>query len=510
MARIIAFEWNTEQLRVAVGSAKRNLLVIERLLSFALPTSPEERDRPELSVSEDLAREIGELLAGQRFGRAEAIALVSRTHVELRQLTLPPAPDEELPEMVRFQAAREFTSIGEDWPLDFLPLDGDPNQPRNILAAAIDPRLVAGMQKACDRAGLKLKRIGIRPFAAASLILRQQGSDRPEAHLLLGLFGDEADLSLIVEDRVVLSRCARLHADPLLAPEGVEDLIGQVRRTIAAAQGQLGSRRVHAITLFGGGPGLGRLRDQVASELSQPVHLVDPAGGVSLKPQAAGVSPEHRGEFAPLIGALLDEVERRPPALDFLQPRRRPEAPTRRPTYTLAGAAAMTLLAAIVVYGWVHGIQIRDEINTLQTRVKNLEAEEQKLRQLESIVEGIAAWEQENVNWLEELHHLATKLPGAEDVMLRQLKLTLNPTGGQVDFEGLARSLESIEQLERQLQDENRVVAGKSKNELASPQHYRYEFRSGVRVQTPQASQSRQPPAAARPVTRPSAPRVTR
>ena len=49
---------------------------------------------------------------------------------------MPPAPDNELPDLIRFQAMREFGAMQSDWPLDFIPLDSDPEQPRSVLAAA--------------------------------------------------------------------------------------------------------------------------------------------------------------------------------------------------------------------------------------------------------------------------------------------------------------------------------------------------------------------------------------
>ncbi|MBU1155951.1 MAG: 30S ribosomal protein S13, partial [Proteobacteria bacterium] len=43
--------------------------------------------------------------------------------------------------------------------------------------------------------------------------------------------------------------------------------------------------------------------------------------------------PENADRFAPLLGALWDELEGTPHALDFLNPRHRPKPPSRRNTY---------------------------------------------------------------------------------------------------------------------------------------------------------------------------------
>ncbi len=52
-------------------------------------------------------------------GGGEVIVSVPRSRVELRNLQLPKAERDELPDMVRFAAMRQFTSVGDTWPIDF-------------------------------------------------------------------------------------------------------------------------------------------------------------------------------------------------------------------------------------------------------------------------------------------------------------------------------------------------------------------------------------------------------
>ena len=108
-------------------------------------------DPPQVTVGQ----RIGTALAARGLGRIDTLVAVGRSNVELRQLTVPPAPDDELPQMVHFQALREFNALEEDWPLDFMPLDDASDQPRNVLAAAIDPARVAQIEATCQAAGLK-------------------------------------------------------------------------------------------------------------------------------------------------------------------------------------------------------------------------------------------------------------------------------------------------------------------------------------------------------------------
>ena len=100
---------------------------------------------------------------------------VGRGSIELRQLQLPPAPDEELPDMVRFQAAREFNELDENWLLDFVPIDQGAEGPRTVLAMAIAPAVIRQIEGVCEQAGLKMQRLLLRPCAAASLLTGEHG-----------------------------------------------------------------------------------------------------------------------------------------------------------------------------------------------------------------------------------------------------------------------------------------------------------------------------------------------
>ncbi len=69
-----------------------------------------------------IGRRINEAIAARGIRRGKTLVAVGRANIELKNLTLPPAPPEELPELVRFQAEREFNTLGENWPLDFIQL----------------------------------------------------------------------------------------------------------------------------------------------------------------------------------------------------------------------------------------------------------------------------------------------------------------------------------------------------------------------------------------------------
>ena len=57
------------------------------------------------------------------------------------------------------------------------------------------------------------RRLVLRPCGAASLFCRQQADGRPRARLLVELLVDEADLTVIIDRKVIFLRTARLPGD---------------------------------------------------------------------------------------------------------------------------------------------------------------------------------------------------------------------------------------------------------------------------------------------------------
>ncbi len=211
---------------------------------------------------------------------------------------------------------REFNEFDEQWLLDFIPLVDSPDEPRTVLAAAIGPELVAQIQQTCQAAGLKPRRLVLRACAAASLLARAESARQDELRLLIDLLSEEADLTVMSDGRVVFLRTTRLGGDP---PQP-QVLMGEVRRTMAAVQNQLGGRKVDSIVLCGRGAQQAELAQRIEKELAVPTELFDPFKGLNLGEELRFAPPEHPGRFAPLLGLLLAELEHTPHAVDFLHP----------------------------------------------------------------------------------------------------------------------------------------------------------------------------------------------
>ena len=120
MAKLLAIEWDDREARVAVASPRGSEMVVEE--AFAIDIAAVAGGGRRRTMLRAVGRRIAEVLAQRGLTGSDALVGLGRTSIELRSLSLPPAPPEELPDLVRFQAMQAFTTIGEDWPLDFVEL----------------------------------------------------------------------------------------------------------------------------------------------------------------------------------------------------------------------------------------------------------------------------------------------------------------------------------------------------------------------------------------------------
>lgn len=472
MAHLLAIEWDSREARLAVASPRAGGAVIEDAFVVALP-----QQAGAAQSDQSVGDAIAAALAERHVGRVTALAAVGRAGIELKSLSLPPAPDDELADLVRFQAMREFNTLADDWPLDFIPMAGPADAPRKVLAAAVSPELVEQIRQTCLRAKVTPERLVLRPCAAASLLARARWEAVARVKLLVDLLAEEADLTVMVDGDVAFLRTVRLSGD---APAA---LVGEIRRTVAAARNQIGGLNIEAVYVCGSEHS--ELAGQIETQLGIVTHNFDPFSGLTLSGALKRRLPPSSGRFAPVLGMLLDEAQHQRHTIDFLNPRRRPPPPSRSRRVIWSATAACVVLAA--GFSWLHGsLAEKDEtIARLRTESKALDKAVEKAKEMERAAQDIGAWADADVNWLDELRELALDMPPARDVLLTRLNMgtvVLAPAGksagnvAQIDLEGLLRGADMAAELEAALRDEFHTVQGRSLQQDSSRDGYSWKF----------------------------------
>lgn len=477
MARFIAIEWNDTEARLAVAGGRPGQAVFEQAFTVSLESPDPTEDAAPSSPGE----RISAALAARGLGRLPTLVALGRGKIELRQLSLPPAPDNELPDLVRFQAMREFGAMQSDWPLDFIPLDDDPEQPRAALAAAVAPEQMEEIDKLCEVAGLKPARVLLRPCSAASLFGRAHPAEEPgQVRLLIDLLGNEADLTVVRDQTVVFLRSARVSGNALESTDAVEVLESEVRRTMAAAQNLLKGQKVDSLVLFGTSLKHNGLRDTLQKKFGLSVEVYDPFEGLKLKGDLRRNIPHDSDRFAPLLGALMDEIEREKHTLDFLHPRRAEEKNTQKNVITGVALVAGLLLVGLLLFNFMQKQSLENSIRRSTAELNQLKKQVRKAERAIENAKVVEDWAANDVQWLDKLRWISERAPSAEEVVFTQMTLTANQKNGQVSVKGVAKDLNAYSSLEQSLDDEQHAVKSGTAGSDKSLKGYSQKFDSSI------------------------------
>jgi len=471
MPRLLALEWDACEARIAVARTRGNEIVVEH--AFAVDLELREGQTP---AESDVATRIAAAIAARNLGRIETLVAIGRTNIELRQLALPPSPVEELPELVRFQALRQFTTINEQWPIDFVHVDSGDSESLHVIAAAISPELVKQIQSTCETAELSAKRLVLRPFAAASLLHRHDRGSQPPCTLMVDLLPEEADLTVMVDNRVAMLRTVRTSSSNDSEAQA-RALLGEIRRTIAAAQNQLTGHRVERIVLCGEGSRVVSFKSLVEEKLTCDVQLFDPFGDLQIEGELAQNKPEHPGRFAPLLGMLADEAAGATHGIDFLHPRERPAPPNLWRKYGVYAGLGLSVCAAIAMLLLFSRMNLDATIADLNARSRGMEKTVAKAKKKSDDLRRIEEFLSTEYSWLDELKGLSDSLPPAEDVILTQLNMISGPGGGQISLDGYTRESSHIEDVQRALRSTGRRVIPKGGGIEPGQKEYSWQFK---------------------------------
>ena len=492
MARILAVDWDRHEARYVLVSTSGDSLSVRAAGSVPLVDVAEGGNAPHPDVGGSLRA----ALAERKVSATSTIVAVERSSIELLHFTVPPATDTELPELVANQAMRESQLVSEDSVLDFVPSGDSPGVPRGITAAVLSAEQLEHINTTCETAGLKPKRLLLRPYASASLFGRVV-PDAERICLLVNQISEEVDLVFLVDGRVAFFRTVRL---PKIADRetATRRLLAEIGRTlVVASQNELGEEKVESVYIFGGSGEHEDLADRIHDELSLPVNVVDPFEKVEVH----GRAPEHPGRFAALLGMLTDEALGTRHAIDFLNPRRKPKPLNRKRIATFAAGLIATALAVVGSLVWLEVSTLDDKI---AQRAKQLREMDVLLKQAEEqrvIAASLNAWEAGNLIWLDELRDLSERFPTDRDMVVLRMAMAASSGGGSITFDGLVRDPAIVVRMEQSVRDQYHDISSKRVQQQLREKAYAWHFETKMRAAKRDVSQYVNQPAPSAPLT---------
>ncbi len=231
MVKKLAIDWDEHELRyVSAQCSGRSVKVIEAKIIEINGRSPQD-----VLITEFSSAGLSE---------AETLIAIGRGKAELRELQLPPVPQEELPDMVRFQSLRSFANIGDSSVVDYL-ITKQRDSGVEVIAAAVAPQNLDSIRQCVEKASLSLKRIALRPLAAAALYLSLQGESQSGEVALIDLLSDSAEIVIARDGKVVFVRTVRMPSSDNARGKA---LAGELKRSLIAC-GVI--NRLQSVVLWG-------------------------------------------------------------------------------------------------------------------------------------------------------------------------------------------------------------------------------------------------------------------
>lgn len=424
MPNYVAVELNESVMVVACSKGAGRSFQINEL--FEIPTE-------ELSSDIQIGEALRDALAERGVAKCELLGVVNRKQVEMREVTVPPAPDNELPDLVRFQARNVFASMNDSWKLDYVPFgerESDSGQLR-VLAIAISPNLHDQYTAIAEAAGMKLKRIVFGPYSCCCLYETLMNDD--DHRLIIVPAAGHFDFTVTTGPDLVATRMVKSTQD---CEHSARQIVNEVRRTIASTKSSLGGESVQQILLGANEQQFGSIGSEISSSMELPVSYLDVF--TTLPPnQLAAAKPEHPEHFASVIGSLAREYSSKRQPVDFANPRKPVVKKTNyKPMLIGAGVLGLALLM-LGAYAWYSLSSQNTKLEARKAELGELVLRNKGSRSQPGIdqrvgeVELLDEWEQNRINWLDELAALSELLLTPDDIIV---------TGFQGDASKSARS----------------------------------------------------------------------
>jgi len=401
------------------------------------------------------------------------IVVVPREAVVLRKLQLPQAPPDELPELVRFQAATRTSAPIESLVLDFLPLPGAASeQGLEVVSCTMDRETLARIESICAAAKLDLQRVTISSLTVGQLVRAIKAPDlgMEQSDLVVYQQGSRLELSIFDFGTLLFS-----HSTQLPNPEegsGITDLLKPLKSDLSRCLVTLAQERPQARVgrcFYVCGTPQKAVRDLLEQRFPEGVIGLDSGDLLSGRVPAG---------YEAAYGAALPEAEDRF-HLDLLHPRKRKEIPDRRKWYYGIGTAA-TLLAMVMAYALFHSKKsaLESSIHALQADVNSKTEQLKKGKPKADAFQRIAHWAEGDTDPIELWNQLRAQLTSTDRIYFTEIRVI--PLAGEMQARyvgrGHARSRTDVDSLNQMLSDHGFRVRPTTASQGSRDPDYPWEF----------------------------------
>ncbi len=488
MSDYLALDWETHQLSGLEASATRQGVTVRN--AFVLKW-PEHLDLDK--DGEEAGRWLKKQLAEKGISTRSVLLSLPRESVVVRRLTVPNAPDDELPALVQMQAATKSAT-----PLDQLELDFLPQPPasaeggREVLMCTMPRKRTAKLRAILEGAGLELVSMGLSAVATAESIAREEkslGGAAEGTSLIIARHGQRVEITILQDQHVIFTHSTQIHSDDESSWGDESMVVAEVQRSMMSLHTQSGRLTFERAWLVGEEAEVADLAAAIEKRLKCETKAFQPhrAAGITNR---AGDWPAPIAAFSGPVGALESSSDALVRKIDFLNPRkqraRRDMEKIRK--WALIGTAAMLVIGAMGYRWWKVG-DLKSEIAAKRVQVEQLNKLVKGGQPVMSSAGLVGEWEQKADKEMGQIGQLYSALPGTDLMYLVEYKLSPGPRNsvGQVYAVGRAKAEADVRELFSQLAERG-IKVKPSKTQQSPDSDYPVQFTLDLELPVPAAA----------------------
>ena len=396
-----------------------------------------------------------------------------RHDTTIRLLEIPDVPLNEIPEIVRFQAATKSSVPLNQLLLDFLLLPTKAgNANRDVLVASIAKELHDRAVKTIQSMGLEVVSTGISSIAAAEWIAHADSGNMDAPTLILNQVDHHLEMSLVSNRELVFTNSTSISSQDRSATE--QAILTELNRFLFVCSSQLADQKIDRVVLIGEQQSQQEIVSKLTERFQCTVEVLDPL--INMKSTSGDFAAlEYPGVLAGPVGLLYSQAQRKLESVDFLNPHKAEVKPDRRKLQLGLGVVGVVFILLAALFLTQRRVSDLDE--QIAERQKIQRDLDELLKRGQPTLESVALvrkWESSNSKALKLIGNVENVLPGTDRLYLSELDLTRSAgqSISRLKASGHAQDELDVRDINQQLSNNNfRVHPRKSNNSTVDAQY---------------------------------------
>lgn len=472
MADYLALNWDKSELTGMEAQQSGSSISIKRSFHIVWPDEVNPTLDP-ISAGSWLKQEFARL----KLTAKNVLISFPRHESTVRLLEIPNVPIEEIPEIVRFQAATKSSLPLGQLLMDHLLLPSqDGKETRDVLVASIVKTVHDQAVETFQSMGMDVISTGVSSISTAEWIAHLDAVKMNQPTLIVNQVDHHLEMSLINNRHLLFTNSTSLTSEDREATE--QAMVTEINRFRLASSSQLAGQKIKQVFLIGEQQLQQNFSAKIEERFDCSVELVNPLMNIETS-SPDFVSLEYPGMLAGPLGMLYSLAQKQIEVVDFLNPHKVEEKPDRRKLQIGLGVAGVVLILITALFLTSSRVSDLDaeiaERQKTQTNLKEL------LKRGQPTLESVALiqnWENSNSKALQVMQELDVHLPGTDRIYLSEISLTRSAgqSISRLKATGHAKDDLDVRDLNRELSNNNYRLQPKRTNNVTYDAEYPVPF----------------------------------